>query len=159
MRFKQNSRKRGRCCLFSRMQRPEPDAIEVVIGARATFNGHLRCDASIRIDGAVEGGEIETSANVILTETARVQADIVARTVSIRGLYKGTLHAERVELLQGSQIYGALHVGSFYMDDGVVLRAELNIQGPAPSDQPFASPRAERPPSIPILPPRPKPSA
>lgn len=144
--------------MFSRMQRPEPDAIEVIIGVRATFNGHLRCDGSIRIDGAVEGGEIETSANVILTETARVQADIRARTVSIRGVYKGTLQAERVELLQGSQIYGALHVGSFYMDEGVVLRAELNIQGAAQNEQPFTPARLERPPSIPILPPRTKPS-
>lgn len=144
--------------MFSRLHRPEPDAIEVIIGARATFSGQLRCDASIRIDGAVEGGQIETPANVILTETARVQADIAARTVSIRGVYKGTLHAERVELLQGSQIYGALHVGSFYMDDGVVLRAELNIRGAASSDQPFTPPRADRPASIPILPQRNKPA-
>ena len=142
--------------MFSRMQRPEPDALEVIIGVRATFNGHLRCDGSIRIDGSVDGGQIETAANVILTETARVQADIVARTVSIRGIYKGILQAERVELLQGSQIYGALHVGSFYMDDGVVLRAELNIQGAAKNEPPFAATRPERPPSIPILPPRAK---
>mgnify|MGYP000493816092 CR=1 FL=1 len=89
--------------MFGRVQRPEPDAIEVIIGPRATFNGHLRCDTSIRIDGSVEGGHIETPANVILTETARAQCDITAKTVSIRGLYKGVLRADFQPALHARQ--------------------------------------------------------
>jgi cytoskeletal protein CcmA (bactofilin family) len=144
--------------LFGRGQRPEPDAIEVIIGPRATFNGHLRCDASVRIDGSVEGGQIETPANVVLTESARVQCDITAKTVSIRGIYKGSLRADRVELLEGSQIYGTLHVNSFYMDERVLMRAELNIQGILPGEPQFPPPRPERQSGIPILPARPKPA-
>lgn len=140
--------------MFGRVQRPEADTIEVVIGPRATFNGHLRCDTSIRIDGSVEGGHVETPANVILTESARVQCDITAKTVSIRGVYKGVLRADRVELLEGSQIYGALYVNSFYMDDGVLLRAELNIQGASGGEKQFAAPRPDRQASIPVIRPR-----
>ena len=139
--------------MFGRVQRPEADSIEVIIGPRATFNGHLRCDTSIRIDGSVEGGHIETPANVILTDSARVQCDITAKTVSIRGVYKGVLRADRVELLEGSQIYGSLNVNSFYMDDGVLLRAELNIQG-AGNEKQFPAPRPDRQASIPVLRPR-----
>ena len=128
--------------MFGRSQRPEHDAIEVIIGPRATFSGTLKCDASIRIDGAAEGGHIETPANVILTEMARAQCDITAKTVSIRGTFQGTIRADRVELLEGSQIYGTLHVNSFFMDEGVLLRAELNIQG-APADDTLEVPRPE----------------
>jgi cytoskeletal protein CcmA (bactofilin family) len=136
---------------LNRAQRPEPDAIEVIIGPRATFSGALRCDTSIRIDGAVEAGHIETPANVILTETARVQCDITARTVSIRGVYRGTIRADRVELLQGSQIYGGLYVNSFFMDDGVLMRAELNIQSAEVEDEETLPPRPERTATIPII--------
>lgn len=122
--------------MFSRVRKPEPDAIEVIIGPRASFRGNLTSDTSIRIDGAVEGGRIETPANVILTESARVQADLVAKTVSIRGAYWGTINADRVELLRGSQVHGALHVNSFFMDEGVGLHAEVNIQGTAPVKAP-----------------------
>ena len=115
--------------MFDQNRRPEPDAIEVIIGPRASFSGNLQCDASIRIDGAVEGGQIETPANVILTETARAECNIKAKTISIRGTYKGIVHADRVELLAGSQVYGSLNVRSFFMDEGVSLHAELNIQG------------------------------
>lgn len=128
--------------MFGRLQRPEHDAIEVVIGPRATFSGQLRCDASIRIDGSADGGHIETPANVILTEMSHVKCDITAKTVSIRGTYQGTIRADRVELLEGSQIYGALHVNSFFMDEGVLLRAELNIHG-SPGDETLELPRAK----------------
>lgn len=122
--------------MFRRVQKPEPDAIEVILGPRASFNGNLRCDTSVRIDGQIEDGQIETPANVILTETARVQCDIFARTVSIRGVYRGTIRAERVELLEGSQVYGSLFVNSIYMDEGVLLQAELNIKGVQVEDVP-----------------------
>lgn len=138
--------------MFGRTQRPAPDSLEVIIGPRATFNGNLRCDASIRIDGAVDGGHIETPANVILTETARVQCDITAKAVSIRGKYKGTIRADRAELLEGSQIFGALYVNSFFMDEGVLLRAELNIQGGAQAEEePLIPTRPEPKAAIPIL--------
>lgn len=136
--------------MFSRDRKPEPDAIEVIIGPRASFRGNLNSDTSIRIDGAVDGGRIETPANVILTESARVQCDVVAKTVSIRGAYWGTINADRVELLEGSQVHGALHVNSFFMDEGVALHAEVNIQGTAPVEAP--APAKEEPsPPIPVI--------
>jgi len=116
--------------MFGRPQRPEPDAIEVIIGPRAIFSGQLQCDASIRIDGAVDDGQIETPANVVITDMAQVRCNITAKAVSIRGIFRGIIHAERVELLRGSQIYGALHVHSFFMDEGVLMQAELNIENP-----------------------------
>jgi hypothetical protein len=72
--------------------------------------------------------------------------------VSIRGKYKGTIRADRAELLEGSQIFGALFVNSFFMDEGVLLRAELNIQGNGEEpDERLVPTRPETKASIPIL--------
>jgi len=113
--------------MFNRFQKPKADIIEAIIGPLSTFSGTLRSKNSIRIDGTVENGSIETVSNVILTETSQVQANIVAKTVSIRGIYQGILQADRVELLQGSQVYGTLYVNTYYMDEGVLLNAELQL--------------------------------
>ena len=138
--------------MFARNQRPEPDAIEVILGARATFSGDLRCDAGIRIDGAVESGRIETPSNVILTETARVQCEIVARVVSIRGYFRGNIFADRVEMLEGSQVHGSLMVNSFYMDEGAQMKASVNIRGSAPAEPILPpTPSAPLPVSIPPM--------
>jgi len=109
--------------VFRRDARPAPDQIEVVIGLRATFDGNLRCDGSVRLDGTVEGGLIETLGNVLITQSARVMADINAKTVSIAGAYKGTITADRVELLEGGRLWGTINVRTFLLDEGA------NFQG------------------------------
>ena len=139
--------------MFRRGQRPEPDAIEVIIGPRATFSGQLQCDASIRIDGAVDQGRLVTPANVILTETASVQCDIVAKTVSIRGKFQGVIQADRVEMLAGSQVQGVLNVNSFFMDDNAILRAAVNIRGETAADMARPQPPAQA--TIPVVRPQP----
>ena len=130
--------------MFGREKSPEPDQIEVILGARASFNGHLRCDGSIRLDGVVEGGSIETPANVIVTPNAKVIADITARNVSVSGAVKGTITAERVELLDGGRIWGRVNAASFLLDEGGFLRGELVMQGEAP-EEPFVIPPPEAP--------------
>ncbi len=134
---------------FRRDSRPAPDQIEVVIGPRATFNGQLRCDGSIRLDGTVEGGLIETPGNVLITDAARVMADIKAKTVSIAGAYKGTLTADRVELLEGGRLWGTINVRSFLLDEGAHFHGELVMQG-ATADEPMVAPRPGEGAEIPV---------
>lgn len=114
--------------MFKREARPAPDQVHVVLGPLATFQGHLRCDGSIRLDGTVEGGRVETTANVLITDTARVMADIWARTVSIAGAFKGHITADRVELLEGGHLWGTINVRSFLLDEGAHFQGELLMQ-------------------------------
>ena len=115
--------------MFRRDSRPAPDQIDAIIGPRATFSGQLRTDGSIRLDGAVESGLIETPGNVLITEGARVMCDIKAKTVSIAGAYKGVINAERVELLEGGRLWGTINVRSFLLDEGAHFQGELVMQG------------------------------
>ena len=135
--------------VFKRESRPAPDEIEVVIGPRATFDGHLRCDGSIRIDGTIEGGLIETPGNVLITEPAHVMVDIKAKTVSIAGAYKGTITADRVELLEGGRLWGTINVQSFLLDEGAHFQGEL-VMPEAEADEPFLMPRPAAAAKIPV---------
>jgi cytoskeletal protein CcmA (bactofilin family) len=137
--------------VFRRESRPAPDQIDVVIGPRATFDGRLRCDGSVRLDGAVEGGSIETLGNVLITEGARVMADITAKTVSVAGAYKGNIVAERVELLEGGRLWGLIKVQSFLLDEGAHFHGELVMQGGETQD-PFGVGRPDAGVEIPVEP-------
>jgi cytoskeletal protein CcmA (bactofilin family) len=134
---------------FRRDARPNPDQIEVIIGPRATFSGQLRCDGSIRLDGTVEGGLIETPANVLISEDARVKVDIKARTVSIAGAYNGTITADRVELLEGGRLWGTIRVRSFLLDEGAHFAGELIMQGTG-AEEPLLAPRPAEGEKIPV---------
>lgn len=111
--------------MFSKERRPDPDVIDVSLGPRATWSGNLRCDGSIRIEGVMEGGELETLGNVIIGPGAKVMATIKARTVSISGAFNGEIDAQRVELLEGGRAWGLIKVASFLLDEGAFLRGEL----------------------------------
>ena len=124
---------------FKRDSRPAPDQIEAVIGQRATFEGRLRCDGSVRIDGTYEAGAIETLGNVLITETGRVMADIKAKTVSVAGAFKGTIIADRVELLEGGRLWGTIHVRSFLLDEGAQFDGQLVMAGTEGADKLLSS--------------------
>lgn len=135
--------------MFRRNSRPAPDQIDVIIGPRATLDGKLRCEGSVRLDGAVEGGLVETLGNVLISEGARVMCDIKAKTVSVAGAYKGNITAERVELLEGGQLWGVINVQSFLLDEGAHFHGELVMQGEGAQD-PFVTTRPQVGEQIPV---------
>ncbi len=141
---------------IGREKRPAPDQIEVILGPRATLNGHIRCDGSVRLDGTMEGGSIETLGNVLISESAKVMADIRARTVSVAGAFKGSIEAQRVELLAGGRVWGKVKVASFLLDEGAFLRGELEMIGEVP-EEPFVIPPPPGP--IPVADERPRPGS
>jgi len=124
--------------MFRRDRRPAPDRIDITIGPNATVRGgELKTDASVRIEGVLEEGRIETLGNVLIGPEARVQADIQAETVSVAGAFKGTIQAQRVEILAGGRVWGRVEVATFFLDEGGFLHAELVMTSDNPPEQSF----------------------
>jgi len=119
--------------VFGRKERPPTHAvsaekIETIIGPTADFNGHLKSDGGVRIDGTFEG-LVETAGNVIVGENAKVLADVTARNVSVAGTVKGNITANgRLEILPTGRVWGDIHVSSFLIDEGGVFRGQSLMQ-------------------------------
>ncbi len=111
--------------MFGKRKSHNVDRIEAVIGPAASFNGHLRCDGSVRIDGFCEG-TIETAGNVIIGERAQVVADITAENVSVSGAVKGNITARgRLEILPTARVWADIAVTSFLIDEGGFFRGKI----------------------------------
>ena len=108
--------------------------IEAVIGPATSFNGYLKCDGSVRIDGLCEGS-IETGGNVIIGEGAQVIADITAENVSVSGAVKGSITARgRLEILSTGRVWADIAVTSFLIDEGGFFRGKSIMSSvPEPS--------------------------
>ena len=76
-------------------------------------------------------------------------ADIKAKTVSVAGGYKGTITADRVELLEGGRLWGTINVRTFLLDEGAHFDGQLVMQG-AEGDQPLLLPRPAEGEAIPV---------
>jgi len=116
--------------VFSRVKdktkAPPVETIETVIGPTASFQGTVRADGNIRIDGVFEGA-IETASNLIIGDQAKILADIIAHNVSVSGAVKGNISANRVEVLESGRIWGDLTVNSFTLDDGGFVSGQVNM--------------------------------
>lgn len=104
------------------------DKIETVIGENTSFNGHLKCDGNIRIDGLCDGGVIETVGNVVVSPQGRVAAKIIAQHVSVAGEVSGAIEARgHLEILSTGKVLGDVRVANFYKDESGILRGKLQM--------------------------------
>lgn len=115
--------------MFRKERAPAREIIESVIGPTSSFNGHLKCEGGIRIDGIFEG-TVETKGNVIIGEEAKVMADITAENISVSGAVKGNLTANaRLEILSTGRVWGDISVASFLIDEGGFFRGQSIMPG------------------------------
>lgn len=136
------------------------DKIETVIGPNTNFKGTLISDGSVRIDGICEEGLIKTVGNVVIGPEAKVAADIEAENVSVSGTVTGKVTAPgRLEILSTGKVWGAVSVGSFYLDDDGVFNGTLAMSAadavdilPSPTPAVEVEPDADGPPVHPTEP-------
>lgn len=79
--------------------------IESVIGPKTHVKGEIHGDGGLRIEGVVEG-TVNLTGNLIITESAKVFAEIKANNVSISGAVVGNISANRVEILETGRLWG-----------------------------------------------------
>ncbi len=115
---------------FLKTKRVPIEKIETVIGSNTSFNGHLKCDGNIRIDGMCEGGTIETVGNVLVSADGRVSAKIIAENVSVAGEVTGEIVAYgRLEIIGDGCVTGNVRVANFYKDEAARLEGTLSMSG------------------------------
>ena len=107
---------------------PPPGQAETVIGPTTNFKGAVQNDGGLRVEGVLEG-LVETGGNLIVGEEAKVIADVVAYNVSVAGLVKGNVKANRVEILSTGRVWGDVTVKSFLVDEGGFIRGEIIMEG------------------------------
>ena len=97
------------------------------LGKETHFQGKLKFDGSLRIDGHFEG-EVTAKGNLIVGEEALVQADILVSYASISGEFHGNITAEqRIDLHAPGKIFGNLQAPSVVIDEGVIFEGSTRM--------------------------------
>ncbi|HQV29802.1 MAG TPA: polymer-forming cytoskeletal protein [Thermoflexales bacterium] len=102
--------------------------IETVIGANCRLSGSLVSDGGVRVEGVFEG-QIQTTGNLIIAETAKVYAEVQAQNVVISGALKGNITANRVEITETGKHWGDMVVNSLLLNEGAYHRGQTNMNG------------------------------
>jgi cytoskeletal protein CcmA (bactofilin family) len=102
--------------------------IETIIGPNCSMNGVLQSDGGVRIEGMFDG-QIHTTGNLVIAESAKVVADVQAFNVVISGSLKGNITANRIEITETGKLWGDLNVNSLLLSEGAYLRGQTNMGG------------------------------
>ena len=94
------------------------EKLDTLVGKDTVFTGNMVATGTIRIDGEFTG-EINIKGDLVVGETAKVEASVEARNVLIAGYLKGNIKATgKVDLAPDAHLYGDIIVKELIVEGG-----------------------------------------
>jgi cytoskeletal protein CcmA (bactofilin family) len=109
------------------------------------FAGDLKFEAGFRIDGKFEG-KISSGTELVLGETADVEAEIHVERLAVNGSLRGNVVAsERIELHPKARVLADLTTPALSIEEGALFQGSCKMGQEAPSNVVgMPAPAAER---------------
>lgn len=122
---------------------PEAKAI-TIIGQGTLASGEIKSKGTIRIEGAVEG-KIHCEDTVVVQESGKVKAEIVAAQIVISGEVKGNVFAhDRLEITANGRLVGDITAPKVSIAEGVIFEGKCSMKPPAQPKSPQQGPPAQQ---------------
>ncbi len=94
--------------------------LDTLIGLNTFFEGTLKADNGVRIEGAF-AGELFCSGSLTITASASVHADIEGMDVYVNGIVCGMVCAERVTLDREARLTGDIYTQTLSISEGALF--------------------------------------
>lgn len=114
----------------------QPVGFDTLIGANCTIEGVIRSDANVRLDGTFTG-TLEITGNVLVGETAKINADIHARNVSIAGAVRGNVSGKKVQLLRTGRVWGDISAAALTTEEGAFIDGKITMVSHEAANRPL----------------------
>jgi cytoskeletal protein CcmA (bactofilin family) len=102
-----------------------------IIGQGTTFNGEIKSQVTIRVEGRVQG-RVQSEDTIIVQETGRVKAELMASQIVISGEVEGNVFAqERLEITSNGKLIGDITAPKVSIAEGVVFEGKCSMKPPA----------------------------
>jgi cytoskeletal protein CcmA (bactofilin family) len=129
-----------------------PIGFETVLGGNAAMEGVLSSSGNVRLDGTFSG-TLHISGNILVGETAKINADIDARNISIAGAIHGNVTGNKVQILRTGRVWGDIHATALATEEGAFIDGRITMKGHAANvpDKPVEKPAIIEAPSTPKI--------
>lgn len=103
--------------------------VNTLLGPDSSFRGDLVVDGFVRVDGELRGS-IRTTGKIIISELARCDASIIARSAVVGGVIRGDVCVlERLTILDGGVIVGNVFAPKLDADGEVLIHGDIEVSG------------------------------
>lgn len=116
---------------------------DTLIGESSVFEGNIKSEAGLRIEGQLVG-DIECSGDVTIGEGGRAKSNMTARNVIIAGTVTGNVTTKGTfTLMATGRFYGNIQAGALIIAEGAVFEGTSRMD--ATSAEKSASPSTVKP--------------
>ncbi len=124
--------------------------VVTIIGQGTRITGEIQSSATMRIEGHV-AGKVHCDDTIMVQETGRVEADLVASQVIISGEVKGNVMArERLEITESGKLLGDITAPRVAIAEGVLFEGHCTMKAPGSGAgaPPHASGQSQQPQAV-----------
>ncbi len=101
-----------------------------IIGQGTTITGEIHSKVTVRIEGAVNG-RIHSDETIIVQETGKVKAELVAAQIVISGEVEGNVFAhDRLEVTSNGRLVGDITAPKVSIAEGVLFEGKCTMKSP-----------------------------
>ena len=116
----------------------EVDKLKSFLGTQSELQGELKIKGILRLDGAVTG-RVEAD-EVILSETAFIKGEIVAKRIIVGGKVQGTLRATDIlEIGSKGKVDGEIFANKLLVLEGGTFNGQIEMRPEKPNILDFES--------------------
>jgi len=115
--------------LRNKKRKIDPDTTDTLIGEGTVFEGKIRSEAGIRVEGRIVG-DIECTGDVIVGEKGVLYSNIHARHVELAGSVHGNVTAQgQLTIRSTGKLYGNLTAQRLNIEAGAVFQGSSKMTG------------------------------
>ena len=98
-----------------------------VLGANTHFEGTLRAEGNIRIEGTFIG-DITTRGRIVIGELGKVNGDLIGESVETAGTVNGNVIARKVSVMRTGRILGDLRLEKMATEEGGFIQGLVTME-------------------------------
>lgn len=124
--------------------------VVTIIGPGTIVTGDIKCKGTVRIEGAV-AGRVSSDDTIVIQESGRVKADLVAGQVIVGGEVQGNILAhDRIEVTPKGRLLGNITAPRVSIAEGVLFEGKCVMKAPGETAAPAAQLPAKEEPKPPV---------
>lgn len=121
--------------LGKRKKKLNPNATDTLIGEGSVFEGRIRSEASLRVEGLITG-DIDCLGDVTIGEGGRARSNITARHVTIAGTVNGNITTKGVlTITETGKLFGNATAQSLIIAEGGIFEGQSRMQVQSSGDK------------------------
>lgn len=101
--------------------------LNTIIGRGTLFEGTMKVENSVRIDGVFKG-ELSCSGSLTISQAGEAYAQLEGKDIYINGVVRGTVRAEKVRLDSQARFIGDIHAGTLAVSEGAIFHGSCAME-------------------------------